>query len=121
MNNNLNYNDSTFDVVFANLSIHFLDDEHTKKLINEIIRILKPNGIFIGSVNSIKAYEYIKDHVVELEKNYYDSKGRNVRLFSEESFDNYFKNFEKICLFEKETDRFGHKKNKWEFVYRKRK
>lgn len=118
MNELLDYEDCMFDIVFANLSIHFLNDEKTKQLLSEIKRILKPNGIFIGSVNSTKAYEFIKDHVIELESNYYDSNGRNVRLFDKNSIDNYFKNFENIMLVEKDTDRFGHKKNKWEFIYK---
>ncbi|MBD9105305.1 class I SAM-dependent methyltransferase [bacterium] len=80
MNKPLDYKDNEFDIVFANLSIHFLSDENTKSLLGEIKRILKPNGIFIGSVNSTKAYEFIKDHIIKLEDNYYDSNGRTVRL-----------------------------------------
>lgn len=121
MNKPLEYKDNEFDIVFANLSIHFLSDENTKNLLSEIKRILKPNGIFIGSVNSTKAYEFIKDHIIKLEDNYYDSNGRTVRLFDDKSFDKYFIDFDKIALTEKESDRFGKQKNKWEFVYKVRK
>lgn len=121
MNKQLDYKDNEFDIVFANLSIHFLSDENTKNLLSEIKRILKPNGIFIGSVNSTKAYEFIKDHIIKLEDNYYDSNGRTVRLFDDKSFDKYFIDFDKITLTEKESDRFGKQKNKWEFVYKVRK
>lgn len=121
MNKPLDYKDNEFDIVFANLSIHFLSDENTKNLLSEIKRILKPNGIFIGSVNSTKAYEFIKDHIIKLEDNYYDSNGRTVRLFDEKSFEKYFIDFDKITLTEKESDRFGKQKNKWEFVYKVRK
>mgnify|MGYP004643730651 CR=1 FL=1 len=121
MNKPLEYDDNEFDIVFANLSIHFLSDENTRKLMNEIKRILKPNGIFVGSVNSTKAYEFIKDHVIELEDNFYDSNGRTVRLFDEESFNKYFVDYENIMLIENENDRFGKKKNKWDFIYKVRK
>ena len=121
MNKPLDYKDNEFDIVFANLSIHFLSDENTKNLLSEIKRILKLNGIFIGSVNSTKAYEFIKDHIIKLEDNYYDSNGRTVRLFDDKSFDKYFIDFDKITLTEKESDRFGKQKNKWEFVYKVRK
>lgn len=121
MNKPLDYKDNEFDIVFANLSIHFLSDENTENLLSEIKRILKPNGIFIGSVNSAKAYEFIKDHIIKLEDNYYDSNGRTVRLFDDKSFDKYFIDFDKIALTEKESDRFGKQKNKWEFVYKVRK
>lgn len=121
MNKPLDYKDNEFDIVFANLSIHFLSDENTKNLLSEIKRILKPNGIFIGSVNSTKAYEFIKDHIIKLEDNYYDSNGRTVRLFDEKSFEKYFIDFDKITLTENVSDRFGKQKNKWEFVYKVRK
>lgn len=121
MNKSLEYDDNEFDIVFANLSIHFLSDENTVKLMNEIKRILKPNGIFVGCVNSTKAYEFIKDHVIELEDNFYDSNGRTVRLFDEESFNKYFVDYENIMLIENENDRFGKKKNKWDFIYKVRK
>ena len=77
--------------------------------------------VSLGSVNSTKAYEFIKDHVIELEDNFYDSNGRTVRLFDEESFDKYFVDYENIVLIEKENDRFGKKKNKWDFIYKVRK
>ena len=110
-------NDNEFDIVFANLSIHFFNEEDTQKLLNEIHRILKPNGLFIGSVNSTSAYEFIKDHVTEIEKNYYASNGRNVRLFDESQFEMYFKNFDKVVLNEVIEKRFKHSKNMWEFIY----
>lgn len=121
INKPLDYKDNEFDIIFANLSIHFLSDENTKNLLGEIKRILKPNGIFIGSVNSTKAYEFIKDHIIKLEDNYYDSNGRTVRLFDEKSFEKYFIDFDKITLTENVSDRFGKQKNKWEFVYKVRK
>lgn len=119
MTDKLKFNDNEFDIVFANLSIHFFNEEDTQKLLNEIHRILKPNGLFIGSVNSTSAYEFIKDHVTEIEKNYYASNGRNVRLFDESQFEMYFKNFDKVVLNEIIEKRFKHSKNMWEFIYKK--
>ena len=119
MTDKLNFNDNEFDIVFANLSIHFFNEEDTQKLLNEIHRILKPNGLFIGSVNSTSAYEFIKDHVTEIEKNYYESNGRNVRLFDEPQFEKYFNKFDKVVLNEVIETRFKHSKNMWEFIYKK--
>ena len=119
MTDKFKFNDNEFDIVFANLSIHFFNEEDTQKLLNEIHRILKPNGLFIGSVNSTSAYEFIKDHVTEIEKNYYASNGRNVRLFDEPQFEKYFNKFAKVVLNEVVETRFNHSKNMWEFIYRK--
>ena len=121
MTEKFKFDDNEFDIIFANLSIHFFSNNDTQKLMSEINRILKPNGIFIGSVNSTSAYEYIKDHIKEIEENYYESNGRNVRLWNEKQFDNYFKNFNKIILNEVIEERFNKQKNMWEFIYRNNK
>ena len=53
MREKLPFEDNKFDLVFANLSIHYFSDIETKDLMNEIKRILKKDGLFIGSVNGI--------------------------------------------------------------------
>lgn len=111
MKENLPFPNNTFDLVFANLSIHYFSNEDTKKLINEIKRILKHEGLFIGSVNGIQGYEKIKDTAMELEKHYWFNKNKFVRLFDKEDLNNYLNEFEIINIEEKETVRFEHKKN----------
>ena len=44
MTDKLKFNDNEFDIVFANLSIHFFNEKDTQNLLNAIYRILKPNG-----------------------------------------------------------------------------
>ncbi len=119
MSKPLKFKDNEFDIVFANLSIHFFSEEETKNSLLEIKRILRLGGLFIGSVNSTSAYEYIKDHVVEIEENFYNSNGRTVRLWDEKSFQKFFKDFKKLSLNEVIEERFNKQKNKWEFVYKK--
>lgn len=118
MSKPLEFEDESFDLVFANLSIHFFNKETTINLIKEIKRILKKDGYFIGSVNSSKAYEFIKDHVVEIEKDFYQSKERQVRLFTKEQFDEFFSDFKLISLEEVETIRFNKRKDMWKFIYK---
>jgi len=43
-----------FDAVTSNLSLHYFSTEDTKRIINEIRRILKPNGLLLARVNSTK-------------------------------------------------------------------
>lgn len=119
MSNTLPFEDNSFDLVFANLSIHYFDEKTTQNLIKEIRRILKDGGYFIGSVNSSKGYEFIKDTAVEIEKNYYFSDKRNVRLWNIEQFNYFFKDFEKIALNEIRTLRWNRPKDMWEFIYMK--
>jgi len=117
----LPFADNSFDVVFANLSIHFFSENDTQSLVAEIKRILKDDGIFIGSCNSSKAYKYIKDKSTVIEDGFYlEDGGRSVRLFDKAQFDLFFADWTEITLREIETTRFNKSKCMWEFVYKKR-
>ena len=119
MRNPLPFEDNKFNIVFANLSIHYFSDKETKKLMHEIKRIIKDNGLFIGSVNGIEGYEYIKDTAKELDYHYYFNKGKNIRLFDIDDVKNYLNIFDILKIEKKETKRFGHNKNYIIFISKK--
>lgn len=115
----LPFDDNSFDVVFANLSIHFFSEKDTANLISDVKRILKRGGIFVGSCNSSKAYKYIKDSSTVIEPGFYmEDGGRSVRLFDAEQFEHFFSDFEKVMLEEVETTRFNKSKSMWKFIYK---
>ena len=111
MQEKLPFLDNTFSLVFANLSIHYFSDKDTRKLMDEIKRVLRQDGLFIGSVNGIQGYEKIKDTAIEIEKHYWFNKNKYIRLFDEEDLTKYLNIFKILKIEEKETTRFGHKKN----------
>ena len=116
----LPFADKSFDVVFANLSIHFFCEKDTRALISEIKRILKDDGVLVGSCNSSKAYKYIEDKSTVIENGFYrEDDGRTVRLFDKEQFDTFFAEWNEVSLCEVETVRFNKSKIMWEFVYKK--
>ena len=119
MKEELPFSEKEFDLVFANLSIHYFSDEDTKKLMLEVKRILKEDGLFIGSVNGIQGYEKIKDTAVELEKHYWFNKNKYVRLFDKDDLEKYLDVFEILNIEEKGTVRFNHKKNYLVFFVKK--
>ena len=90
-----------------------------KKLISEVQRIMKKDGLFIGSVNGIQGYEIIKDTAETIDKHYYLNKGKYIRLFDINDVKNYLSDFEFLKLEEKETVRFEHKKNYIIFICKK--
>jgi SAM-dependent methyltransferase len=115
----LPFSDNEFDIVFANLSIHFFSKFETEALMLEIKRILKNGGLFIGSCNSSAAYKYIADSSTVIEEGFYlEDGGRSVRLFDRKQFEYFFADFENIVLTETETVRFNKSKNMWEFIYK---
>lgn len=119
MGKTLPFQDGSFGIVFANLSIHYFDSETTMQLSNEIWRMLKPDGLFMGSVNSSAAYEFIKDHIIPLEDNYYLSGERKVRLFDRQQFGLFFGKFTALSLEEIRTVRFRNPRDHWEFIFQK--
>ena len=116
MREQLPFEDNKFDIVFANLSIHYFSDKDTKKLMNEIKRILKKDGLFIGSVNGIQGLEKIKETANELEYHYYYNNDKYIRLFDINDVKKYLDIFDIIKIDERETTRFEHKKNYIVFV-----
>lgn len=119
MRNKLPFSDNEFDIVFANLSIHYFLDKDTKKLLLEIKRILKDNGLFIGSVNGIQGLKVIENDAKEIEYHFYKCKDKLIRLFDVNDIKKYLSNFDIIKIDERETIRFEHKKNYIVFIAKK--
>ena len=53
----LDYEDETFDYVYARLVFHYLDNQKLTNTLNEINRILKKDGKFFVVVRSLNAWE----------------------------------------------------------------
>lgn len=119
MRNKLLFSDSEFDLVFANLSIHYFSYEDTKKLLLEIKRILKDDGLFIGSVNGIQGLKVIGNEAKEIEYHFYEYKDKLIRLFDTNDIKKYLANFDIIKIDERETIRYEHKKNYIVFIAKK--
>ena len=119
MRERLPFKNSEFDLVFANLSIHYFSDEDTKKLLLEIERILKDSGLFVGSVNAIQGLQVIEKEAQEIEYHFYEYKDKLIRLFDVNDIKKYLADFDIIKIDERETIRFEHKKNYIVFIAKK--
>ena len=115
----LPFEDNSIDLINANLSIHYFNMEKTIEIFDEIYRILKPNGLFIGRMNSDKNKEYIKETTKEIEKDFYYDYGRYFRLFNKEQFDILARKWNVIVLNENVTIRLNRQKALWEFILKK--
>lgn len=119
MTERLQFESETFDLVFASLSINYFDDKTTKQLVSEIKRVLKNDGVFIGSVNGKEVLEVINETAVKLEDNFYFNKDRYIRLFDKEEIKKYLSMFQVQLIDKRETIRFSHKKNYYVFIAKK--
>jgi len=119
MRDKLPFQDNEFNLVFANLSIHYFSDEDTRKLILEIKRTLKEDGLFIGSVNGIEGLKVIGNEAKEIEYHFYEYKDKLIRLFDINDIKKYLADFNIIKIDERETIRFKYKKNYIVFIAKK--
>lgn len=84
--------DSSFDVVYAHLSLHYFDKATTQKIFTEIHRVLKPNGILAFFTNSVNDPEY--DTGAQIEKDYFSTGGDTKRYFSVDTALGFASSFE---------------------------
>ncbi len=61
----LPFDDSSFDIVYSHLSLHYFDNITTQNIFNEIHRILKKNGILAILVNTINDPEVAESEKIE--------------------------------------------------------
>ena len=71
----------SFDIVFANLSLHYFDDKTTKRIFSDIYRLLVPGGYLFFEVKSTADLDYGKGE--EIEKDFFDFNGKRRHFFSE--------------------------------------
>ena len=80
----LPFDDNTFDIVYSHLALHYFDDNTTRKVFQDIHRILKPSGIFATITNTINDPEINDLQYKELEPGYFETDGTSRRYFSKD-------------------------------------
>jgi SAM-dependent methyltransferase len=80
MSKQLPFQKSSFDVVYAHLSLHYFDQKRTQQLFREIYNILRPGGVLAFLVNSIHDPEAVEGK--EIEKDYRLINGIQKRFFT---------------------------------------
>ncbi|WP_238916821.1 class I SAM-dependent methyltransferase [Clostridium sp. YIM B02555] len=115
----LPFEDVSIGLIIADLSLHYFDDKTTKNIVNEIRRVLKPNGYLIGRVNSIKDFNFGAGCGEEIEKNFYLTEAGYKRFFTKEDIQVYFSDFVIEVCEENSVLKYGNEKKAIEFMVRK--
>jgi SAM-dependent methyltransferase len=92
LRNPLPFEDSSFDIVYAHLSLHYFDTVTTERIFDDIYRILKPGGVLAFFTNSTSDPEY--NTGIKIEENYFEIDGTPKRYLDVQSatiFANSFK------------------------------
>jgi len=110
---------NTFQVIVANLSLHYFSWHDTERVIEEIRRVLLEDGCLLCRVNSISDTEHGAGQGTHIEENYYDVDGKHKRFFDEKQLGKLFRGWKTLHRFEQRMIRFGKTKIFWEVVVRK--
>ncbi len=95
----LSYQEATFDIVYAHLSLHYFTEDITKQIFKEIQRVLKRGGILAVFVNSVSDPEFNTGNRIEQEL--FEIEGITKRFFSKYSMDYFAKDFQVVILDDK--------------------
>lgn len=90
------FEDRSFDIIYAHLSLHYFSKENTFKIFKEIKRVLKPSGILAFLVNSTSDPEYKTG--IKIEEDFFKVGENSKRYFSVESAREFINEFEIIVL-----------------------
>lgn len=117
MRDGLPYDDATVDAVVADLSLHYFTWEETERIIADIRRILRPNGVLVARVHSIANLD--RANAEEIEPGYFFAYGYPRRYFTLEEIDSLFADWNSCEASETVALRFGYTKKVIEFAARK--
>ncbi len=106
----LPFNDNSFDLIIADLSLHYFDKQTTKDILKEIKRILKPKGNLLARVNSVKDINHGAGQGKKIEENFYFVEGYNKRFFDIKDAEEFFSIIGKTKV--KEADMLRYSKPK---------
>ena len=115
----LPFKDNSFDVVVADLSLHYFDEKTTKTIIEEINRILTPNGSLLARVNSVADINHGAGQGEKIEENFYFVEGYNKRFFTIEDARIFFSIIGDVRIIEADMLRYTKPKKVIEIVVKK--
>lgn len=111
----LPFDDGSFEVVIADLSLHYFTEKDTFAVLSDIKRILVPGGHLILRVNSVNDVYHGAGEGREIEHHLYETDSKMIkRFFDEEDIRYFFKDFEIEFMHEEVMKRYSHEK----YLYR---
>jgi SAM-dependent methyltransferase len=115
----LPFDDDKFELIVADLTLHYFPWDMTVSIVKEISTRLVPQGLFAGRFNSIRDASYGAESGIPIqgEDNLLMVNGREKRFFTQNCFSKLLGQvWSVINLVEKTIYRFGPPKVVWELV-----
>ena len=105
MNEKFFFDDNSFNIIIADICLHFFNEEKTNHIMREIKRILNKGGILLARVSSINDKNYGAGSGFEIENWYYDHGSYAQRFFDEADLTKFFGIIGKFTFVEKPMTR----------------
>ena len=117
----LPFPDNSFEVIIADLSLHYFTREDTMKVLKDLDRILKKDGHIMIRVNSINDINHGAGQGKEIEHHLYETEdGRLKRFFDEEDIKEFFHEFQIEYMKEEVMTRYKLEKKLYRICLKKR-
>ncbi len=115
------FEDGSFEIVIADLCLHYFLEKDTKKILDEINRILQPGGHMILRVNSVNDVLHGAGDGREIEPHVYEMEGKTIkRFFDDDDIRYFFKDFDIEYMKEEIMTRYKLEKRLYRVCVRKR-
>lgn len=99
------YADESFDVVYGNLCLHYYDDETTKQIVVESLRVLKPGGLLAFSCKSHDSMHVRGDEIAP--QIFATPSGRIIHLFTKDYMNDLFSELTDIQHLDEVAEEFN--------------
>lgn len=105
------FEDDSFEIVCADLCLHYFKEADTRRILNEIRRIIIPGGHLFVRVNSVKDVNHGAGQGIEIEPHLYRTEdGMFKRFFDEEDVRKVFSDFDILFCEEQKMLRYSSEK-----------
>ena len=105
------FEDDSFEIVCADLCLHYFTEKDIHMILNEIRRILVPGGHLFVRVNSVKDVNHGAGQGIEIENHLYRTEGGMFkRFFDEEDVRRLFSGFDILFCEEQKMHRYRSEK-----------
>ena len=111
INKKLPFGDCSFNIIIADLCLHYFSETETVNIIKEVKRILTDGGYFFCRVNSDKDINYGAGEGLEIEEGFYKKNGHLKRFFSKDMVRKYFEDWKSLSVTDKTTLKYEYEKN----------
>jgi SAM-dependent methyltransferase len=117
----LPFENGSFEIIIADLCLHYFSEADTKAILSEIRRILTPGGHLIFRVNSVNDVNHGAGQGFEIEPHLFELESKEIkRFFDEDDIRFFFQDFEIEFLNEEIMTRYQKPKPLYRGCVRKR-